>query len=92
MEKHNHLTGQKSKALTASKKAVGTLAKVVKMVDEDKYCPDIIQQIDAAIGLLKSTKSNLLRGHLDHCLTEQLKQDKNKAIEELLKIYKMPID
>lgn len=88
-EHNNYLTDQKTKALTAGKKASGTLSKVVKMIEEDEYCPDIIQQIDAVIGLLKSTKSTLLRGHLDHCLTEQLKQDKIKAIEELLKIYKM---
>lgn len=79
----------KAQALLSAKKAAGTLTKVITMIDGDEYCPDIIQQIDAAIGLLKSTRSNLLSGHLDHCLVEKLKQDKAGTIKELVKIYNL---
>lgn len=69
--------------------AVGSLNKIPSMIDEKRYCPDIIQQIDSVIGLLKSSRSELLLGHLDSCLTERLKTDKDGAVKELLKIYKM---
>lgn len=78
---------QKSKTSIGMKKALGTLNKSIKMIEDDEYCPDIIQQIDAAIGLLSSVKKNLLRGHLDHCLELNMKKDKQKAIEELVRVF-----
>lgn len=69
--------------------ATGSLAKIPMMVDENRYCPDIIQQIDSVIGLLHSARKELLKGHLDSCIVEQLKSDKEGAVKELLKIYNM---
>jgi CsoR family transcriptional regulator, copper-sensing transcriptional repressor len=83
----NKQSFKSNKAILAGKKANGTLLKVIKMIEEDKYCPDIIQQVDAVIGLLKSTKKNLLEGHLNHCLEHKLHEDREKTIEELLQIY-----
>lgn len=83
----SHISQNKHKAQLAAKKSLGTLQKVISMIEEDKYCPDIIQQVDAVIGLLKSTKKELLTGHLHHCLAERLQKDENQTIEELLQIY-----
>jgi DNA-binding FrmR family transcriptional regulator len=69
--------------------AIGSVAKTAKMVDERRYCPEVIQQIDSAIGLLHSARKELLRGHLESCLLERLKTDKEAAIKELLKVYNM---
>ena len=69
--------------------AVGSIGKIPNMVLEKRYCPEIIQQIDSVIGLLKSARTELLRGHLDSCLSERLKNDKEGAVKELLKIYNM---
>lgn len=77
------------KSLLAAKKALGTMHKVIEMIEKDEYCPDIIQQVDATMGLLKSTRSSLLSGHLDHCLVEKLAQDKEGTIKELVKIYNL---
>jgi DNA-binding FrmR family transcriptional regulator len=76
----------RQKALLAIKKAQGNLNKVHEMTVDDKYCPDIIQQIDAVVGLLKSAKKNLLTGHLDHCLEVKIKENKQQTVEELLRI------
>lgn len=77
----------KQKASLSVKKVSGTISKVLTMIEEDKYCPEIIQQIDAAIGLLKSSKKTLLLGHLDHCIVDKMRQNKEKAIDELIKIF-----
>lgn len=77
----------KSKAELSVKKAQGTVNKILSMIEDDKYCPEIIQQIDAAIGLLKSSKKSLLLGHLDHCLEDKLKENKAQAIVELIRIF-----
>lgn len=83
----DHTNNQKQKAALSVKKSQGTVVKILDMIEEDKYCPEIIQQIDAAIGLLKSSKKTLLLGHLDHCLHDNLKNDRTKAIDELIRIF-----
>ncbi len=59
------------------------------MIEEDKYCPEIIQQTDSVVGLLKTVKKELLAGHLDTCAFERMKENKDSAIKELLKIYNL---
>lgn len=81
------MTEAKQRAGLSIKKASGTLNKVTEMIENDRYCPDIIQQIDAVTGLLESAKKTLLKNHLDSCLEHNLKEDKTKAIDELIKIF-----
>lgn len=86
---NQNLTEQKQKALLSTKKARGTLNKVFNLIELDTYCPDIIQQIDSVIGLLASTKKQLITGHLNHSLEGKLSENKNKTITELLKMYNL---
>lgn len=83
------LPDNKNKSLKSSKQALGTLNKVVEMIQEDRYCPEVIQQVDSVIGLLKAAKRELLAGHLDTCVAHQMSENKKKAIDELLKIYNL---
>ena len=70
------------KSLKLAKQARGTLEAVVKMIESDTYCPEIIQQADSAIGLLKSVKKELLVGHLNTCVIQKMKENKEKAITD----------
>lgn len=69
--------------------AIGSVTKIPEMIDNNRYCPEVIQQIDSVIGLLHRARKELLKGHLDSCLMERLKNNKEGSIEELLKIYNM---
>ena len=86
---HKELTQKKKRALTLARQARGTLDKVIDMIENDAYCPEIMQQSDSIIGLLKTVKKELLCGHLNTCAVHQLKKNKEKAIQELLKIYNL---
>lgn len=79
----------KAKSLKLAKQARGTLDKVISMIEDGKYCPDIIQQADSVSGLLKSVRRELLTGHLNTCAVHELKSNKEKAVRELLKIYNL---
>ena len=71
-----HKHGEENlKAQKVINMAVGSISKIPGMVLEKRYCPEIIQQIDSVIGLLKSARAELLRGHLDSCLSERPKND-----------------
>jgi len=85
---HKH-GAENLKAKKVINMAVGSIQKIPKMVEVKQYCPEIIQQIDSVIGLLKSARTELLRGHLNSCLTERIKNNKEDVVKELLKIYNM---
>lgn len=89
MIKDNQLSLKKTKSLKLAKQARGTLDKVISMIENDAYCPEIIQQADSVAGLLRSVKKELLAGHLDTCMIKRLKENKDDAIFELLKIYNL---
>ena len=57
------------------KKALGTLAKVQKMIDDDVYCADVAHQINASMGLLQSANRELLKNHLSCCGTKALSSE-----------------
>ena len=89
MKSNNKLATKKAKSLKLAKQARGTLDKVISMIENDTYCPEIIQQADSVSGLLKSVKKELLAGHLDTCAMDRLKENRDKAVQELLKIYNL---
>lgn len=74
----------KNKALKLSKQAQGMLAKVVAMIEQDEYCPSIVQQADSVCGFLQSAKQALLADHLAVCMENS---DKKAVRNELLKLY-----
>ncbi len=87
---HVHKNGEPNKkARNVINMATGSIIKIPAMVDDGRYCPEIIQQIDSVIGLLHSARKELLKGHLESCLLDRLKNDKEGSIKELLKIYNM---
>ncbi len=73
------------------KKAVGTINKIMTMVEEDKYCADIASQVNAAMWLLKSVNNKLLENHLKCCGTHFLaSQDANEVdqfVKELIRTW-----
>ena len=83
----------KEKVSIALKKASSLVQKVNKMAEEDQYCIDIIQQVLAVMGLLRSVNELLLEGHLNNCfknaMTSKDKKRQQEMIEELTKVMKL---
>lgn len=79
------------KLLLAVKKSQGTLTKVSKMIEDDVYCADIGQQINAAIGLLRWVNTELMKNHLACCGRKDLSHGDpkkgQKFIEEFARIW-----
>ena len=84
---------QNKEIVTALKKAGTHLNNVIKMVDDGKYCIDILQQNLAVIGLLKSANSKLMKRHLNSCFARAMQgtdeKRKQEMIEEILAINKL---
>ena len=71
------------------KTARGHLKRVVKMVEEDIYCIDILQQSMAVQAALKRADEAILARHLSHCVKGALSgKDKDKQLDEILEVFK----
>ncbi len=81
----------KKRALTRLKRIEGQVRGISRMVDEERYCPDVLMQISAIHESLRSVGKLLLRNHLEHCATDALRStDANRASEtydELTKLF-----
>jgi CsoR family transcriptional regulator, copper-sensing transcriptional repressor len=55
------------------------------MVEDDVYCADIAQQINAAIGLLKNANNRLLENHIKCCGAKKLLSKNSKEVDAFVK-------
>ncbi len=61
-----------------------------EMIEEEKYCIDIITQSSAIKQGLSNVEDILMENHLSHCVVEQIKGGStDKAVGEILKVYKL---
>ena len=80
----------KKKAVRRLKIAQGQLKGLVKMIEDEKYCVDIITQSSAIKEALSGVEHLILENHLSTHVIEQMKGGKEKkAVEEILKVYKL---
>ena len=57
----------------------GQIRGLQKMVDEDRYCADILTQISSVQEALRSVGRELLRNHLKHCATAAIRSSDDEA-------------
>lgn len=66
----------------------GHIAGIRRMVEEDKYCVDILRQTYAVRKALEKLEGIVLEGHLRTCVPEGIKGDReDTVIQELLQLY-----
>lgn len=69
--------------------AQGHLKKVLKMVEADEYCIDVLHQSQAVQKALKETDNLMLENHLKSCVADAIKQGKkDEAIKEVLEVFR----
>lgn len=66
----------------------GQLDGLLKMIENDEYCVDLLNQSLAVQNSLKSLDALLFERHLKIHVDRQFQNEKSKAIEELLKLFK----
>jgi DNA-binding FrmR family transcriptional regulator len=94
------MNNKKQETLINFKKAQSLISKIVKMVEANEYCIDIMQQNLAVIGLLKSAHQMLMENHLNTCFKTAMatknampagrqKKRQQEMIQEILKVTKL---
>lgn len=78
----------KSKVLHRIKIIKGHITAIEKMIEDDRYCLDIVHQSQAVQKALKNLDAILITDHINHCVIEQAKLNEyEKIASELIKIY-----
>ncbi len=69
--------------------ARGHLDKVIKMMDDNAYCIDVMHQIQAVESGLKETGNLLLENHLKSCVADAISKGKTEeSIAEIMQVFK----
>jgi len=78
----------KSEALKRLRTARGHLDHVIKMIDSEKYCIDILQQSLAVQSALRAVDNIILKGHLEEHVAHAMHgKDQKKSIREIVDVF-----
>ncbi|MYL33700.1 metal-sensing transcriptional repressor [Pontibacillus yanchengensis] len=78
---------EKEQVLNRLKRIEGQVRGIQKMVEEDRYCVDVLVQISAINAALKKVGFTLMERHTNHCVADAIqKGEGEEAIDELMKV------
>ena len=71
----------------------GHLKGVIRMVEEDAYCIDVIRQIQAVEAALNKVSSQILESHLNSCVITAIQGDeaseRERVLQEITEVFEM---
>ncbi|MBO1001308.1 metal-sensitive transcriptional regulator [Pseudogracilibacillus auburnensis] len=80
---------EKQAVINRLKRIEGQVRGIQRMVEEDRYCVDILVQISAINAALKKVGYTVTERHMKHCISHAIKEGEGDlAIEELLEVMK----
>ena len=87
---HQDLPDAKRDALMRLSYIEGHLAGINRMVQDDKYCVDILKQTFAVRRAIQKLEGRLLEGHLHSCVIDGVKDGReDQVLGELLELYSL---
>ena len=81
----HHPKELKDKMIKRLNRIEGQIRGIAKMIDNDVYCDDILNQIASVESALNGVKQLLLEAHIKSCVVEQIQEGETEVIEELVK-------
>jgi DNA-binding FrmR family transcriptional regulator len=83
-ERHKKRTAEEKKTMLMRLKRIeGQIRGIENMVEDDRYCPDILIQVSAVTNALNSFNKVLLSSHIHSCVAEDIRSGNDEAIDEL---------
>ncbi len=69
-------------------RAMGQLNGVKSMIDENRYCGDVLVQLSAASSAIRSIERIVLQNHLETCVVEEIRSGNDEIIDEAMDLIK----
>jgi len=87
------MNSESEEVLKRLKSAEGHLRGVIRMVEEDAYCIDVIRQIQAVQAALNKINTTILEDHLNSCVITAIRgenpKDRERVLREIADVYEM---
>lgn len=80
------MTADKNKVTRLLRTARGQIDGVLKMIDENRYCIEISNQIMACRAILSKVNKEVLNAHLQNCVLNSTGEDSKEKLAEIAKI------
>ncbi len=78
----------KKQLMTRLNRIKGQIGGVSRMVEEDRYCDDILIQLSSIDKAIKSIANMMLKKHMHGCLVEQIKEGNYEGIDEIISLFR----
>ena len=69
-------------------RVIGQLGGVKAMLDDNRYCGDVLVQLAAAESAVRSISSKLLQNHLETCVVEQIQRGNVEVVDEVMQLMR----
>ena len=69
-------------------RAVGQLNGIKQMVDEDRYCADVLTQLAAVESAVKAISREVMQDHLETCVVERIQAGDTEVVDEVMGLFK----
>lgn len=80
-----------AKEITRMKRIEGQARGIARMMEEERYCIDILQQLSALEAAIRATKGKVLEIHASHCIEDAIKggdaDDQRTKFNELIELF-----
>lgn len=87
--KHKEREAAEKKALVSRLSRIeGQVRGMKAMVEDDRYCVDIVTQVSAVQAALNSFNKELLARHIKTCVSEDIREGNEEAVDELCELLK----
>ena len=91
--KQYRYTREKPALLTRMKKIEGQAKGIQQMIEEDRYCIDIVQQLTALSSAADEVALLILENHIEGCVTDAIREHQGEAhIQELMKTIRKTLN
>lgn len=78
----------KNKLVTRINKLIGQMNGIKKMIEDDRYCDDILIQLSAIDKSIKSLANVILDNHMHTCLIENIENGNYEVINKIIDLFK----
>lgn len=82
-----HRTENEKKNLKRRLKILsGQISGIEQMIDDDRYCDDVLLQIASATNALKSLGTEILKNHMETCMIDEINKGNNEVVKDIISL------
>jgi DNA-binding FrmR family transcriptional regulator len=79
---------EKKKLVSRINRIIGQLNGIKNMIEEDRYCEDVLIQLSASDKAIKGLASVIFNEHLHSCILENMKNGNYESVDEISELFK----